>query len=169
MKPIASSQSGLLETSSQSYGTLGGNLTLAESRTLVDGTMSRLNINTVGNGNMHASSAAGLNATKTPGGQTVPPPTTGPEVTFGGPAPYDSSEIRMVTIIRQPDTPLGITAGRRETPGPNGRIFIDVVIERILSGSPIDKQKLLNVGDIVKEINGEPVGTHAHLRRYYCT
>ena len=167
MKAIASNQSGLLETTSQSYGTLqlgGGGLTLAESRTLADGSMSRMNINTVANGTVSASTATGFGATKASPGAGAPPPATSPEATLGGPAPYDSAEIRMVGITRHPDTPLGITAARRETPGPNGRIFVDVVIERILAGSPIDKQGMLHVGDIVKEINGEPVGARATLR-----
>ena len=166
MKAITSSPSGLLETSSQSYGTLqlgGGGLTLAESRTLVDGSMSRMNINTVANGTLSASTAAGFGATKPSPGATTPAPAAAPEATLGGPAPYDSAEIRMVGITRHPDTPLGITAARRETPGPNGRMFVDVVIERILAGSPIDKQGMLHVGDIVKEINGEPVGAPASL------
>lgn len=56
--------------------------------------------------------------------------------------------IRMVGIRKNPDESLGITV-RSEERG--------LVIARILAGSMIDKQGMLHVGDVIKEINGQEV------------
>lgn len=56
--------------------------------------------------------------------------------------------IRMVGIKKSPDESLGITVRSEQT---------GLVIARILAGSMIDKQGLLHVGDVVKEINGQEV------------
>ncbi|KAJ8267316.1 hypothetical protein COCON_G00124880 [Conger conger] len=40
----------------------------------------------------------------------------------------------------------------------------DLVIARILHGGMIDRQGLLHVGDVIKEVNGQDVGNPAHLQ-----
>ncbi|XP_071943650.1 protein PALS2-like isoform X2 [Antedon mediterranea] len=56
--------------------------------------------------------------------------------------------IRMVGVRKTDSEPLGITLKVEDG---------DVVISRILQGGMIDKQGLLNVGDVIKEINGRDV------------
>ncbi|XP_033101761.1 MAGUK p55 subfamily member 6-like isoform X2 [Anneissia japonica] len=56
--------------------------------------------------------------------------------------------IRMVGVRKTDSEPLGITLKIEDG---------DVVISRILQGGMIDKQGLLNVGDVIKEINGRDV------------
>ncbi|XP_064646404.1 protein PALS2-like isoform X2 [Lineus longissimus] len=68
-------------------------------------------------------------------------------------APADA--IRMVGIRKAADEPLGITV-RVD----NG----DVYIARILTGSFIERQGLLHVGDLIKEVNGQPVSTTEQLQ-----
>ena len=76
------------------------------------------------------------------------------------PLPYYASPpidaIRMVGIKKLNDEPLGITVRVNE----NG----DLEIARIMHGGMIDKQGLLHEGDIIKEINGEPVTTPEDLQ-----
>lgn len=70
-----------------------------------------------------------------------------PVETFPGlVAPTDA--IRMVGIRKNAEEPLGITV-RKEVEG--------LVIARILTGSMIERQGLLHVGDVIKEINGQEV------------
>lgn len=64
--------------------------------------------------------------------------------------------IRMIGIRKVNDEPLGITVRVNE----NG----DLEIARIMHGGMIDKQRLLHEGDIIKEINGEPVNTPEELQ-----
>lgn len=60
--------------------------------------------------------------------------------------PIQSTDaIRMVGIRKKPEENLGITVKCEE----NG-----LTVARILAGNMIDKQGLLHVGDIIKEING---------------
>ncbi|CAG0891564.1 unnamed protein product [Darwinula stevensoni] len=61
---------------------------------------------------------------------------------------------RMVGLRKLPSEPLGITV-RSE----NGNL----VIARILGGGMIDRQGLLSVGDVIKEVNGTPVSTAEEL------
>lgn len=56
--------------------------------------------------------------------------------------------IRMVGLNKSPNESLGLTLKQQ---GGN------IVVARIMKGSMIDKQGLLNVGDIIKEVNGQPV------------
>ena len=76
------------------------------------------------------------------------------------PLPYYASPpvdaIRMIGIRKLNDEPLGITVRVNE----NG----DLEIARIMHGGMIDKQGLLHEGDIIKEINGEPVSTPEELQ-----
>ncbi len=76
------------------------------------------------------------------------------------PLPYYASPpidaIRMIGIRKLNDEPLGITVRVNE----NG----DLEIARIMHGGMIDKQGLLHEGDIIKEINGEPVATPEELQ-----
>ncbi|MBN3274509.1 MPP6 protein, partial [Polyodon spathula] len=63
--------------------------------------------------------------------------------------PADS--VRMIGIRKKAGEPLGVTF-RVE----NG----DLVIARILHGGMIDRQGLLHVGDVIKELNGRGVGNN---------
>jgi hypothetical protein len=76
------------------------------------------------------------------------------------PLPYYASPpidaVRMIGIRKVNDEPLGITVRVNE----NG----DLEIARIMRGGLIDKQGLLHDGDIIKEINGEPVSTPEELQ-----
>ena len=76
------------------------------------------------------------------------------------PLPYYASPpidaVRMIGIRKVNDEPLGITVRVNE----NG----DLEIARIMHGGMIDKQGLLHEGDIIKEINGEPVFTPEELQ-----
>jgi len=58
--------------------------------------------------------------------------------------------IRVVGLTKTSVEPLGITLGKHKDQC--------IYIQRILYGSMVEKQGLLNVGDVIKEINGEPVG-----------
>ncbi|XP_046860400.1 protein PALS2-like [Xenia sp. Carnegie-2017] len=56
--------------------------------------------------------------------------------------------IRMVGLNKSPNESLGLTLKQRDG---------NIVVARIIKGSQIDKQELLNVGDIIKEVNGQAV------------
>ncbi|KAG1948813.1 MAGUK p55 subfamily [Pimephales promelas] len=59
--------------------------------------------------------------------------------------------VRMIGIRKKAGEPLGVTF--RMDKG-------DLVIARILHGGLIDRQGLLHVGDIIKEVNGKDVGNN---------
>ncbi|KAJ8290667.1 hypothetical protein GJAV_G00016100 [Gymnothorax javanicus] len=62
-----------------------------------------------------------------------------------------ADSIRMIGIRKKTGEPLGVTF--RVEKG-------DLVIARILHGGMIDRQGLLHVGDIIKEVNGHDVGSN---------
>ncbi|XP_069814879.1 protein PALS2 isoform X3 [Dendropsophus ebraccatus] len=64
-------------------------------------------------------------------------------------APVDA--IRMVGIHKRAGEPLGVTFKVENN---------NLVIARILHGGMIDRQGLLHVGDIIKEVNGHEVGNN---------
>lgn len=64
--------------------------------------------------------------------------------------------IRVVGLRRVENKPLGFTVEI------NSQNFLSVA--RILSGGIIDKQGLLNTGDVILEINGIPVSTPEALQ-----
>jgi hypothetical protein len=64
--------------------------------------------------------------------------------------------MRVIGIRKMNDEPLGITVKIND--------FGDLEITRILHGGMIDKQGLLHEGDLIKEINGEPVYTPEELQ-----
>ncbi|KAK3083361.1 hypothetical protein FSP39_020764, partial [Pinctada imbricata] len=66
-----------------------------------------------------------------------------------------SDQVRLVGIRREQNAPLGITVKIDE--------HAELKVARILAGSMIDKQGLLHVNDIIKEVNGIPVCTPEHL------
>ncbi|XP_025093286.1 MAGUK p55 subfamily member 6-like isoform X1 [Pomacea canaliculata] len=66
-----------------------------------------------------------------------------------------AEQVRFVNIHKSQNEPLGITVKLDEKD--------DLVIARILQGSLIDKQGLLHVNDIVREVNGIPVCTPEQL------
>ncbi|XP_036395247.1 MAGUK p55 subfamily member 6a isoform X1 [Megalops cyprinoides] len=62
-----------------------------------------------------------------------------------------SDSVRMIGIRKKTGEPLGVTF--RVEKG-------DLVIARILHGGMIDRQGLLHVGDVIKEVNGHDVGSN---------
>ncbi|XP_062846242.1 MAGUK p55 subfamily member 6b [Trichomycterus rosablanca] len=59
--------------------------------------------------------------------------------------------VRMIGIRKKAGEPLGVTFRVEKD---------DLVIARILHGGMIDRQGLLHVGDIIKEVNGQEVGSN---------
>ncbi|XP_054449225.1 MAGUK p55 subfamily member 2 isoform X1 [Pteronotus mesoamericanus] len=79
----------------------------------------------------------------------TPPPSPGLDPTFSNqPVPPDA--VRMVGIRKTAGEHLGVTF--RVEGG-------ELVIARILHGGMVAQQGLLHVGDIIKEVNGHPVGS----------
>lgn len=66
-----------------------------------------------------------------------------------------ADHIRLVSIKKDKTTSLGITVKIDEN--------YNLRIARVLAGSVIDKQGMLHVGDIIKEVNGIPVATPEQL------
>ncbi|XP_051520630.1 protein PALS2-like isoform X2 [Myxocyprinus asiaticus] len=64
---------------------------------------------------------------------------------------FQADAVRMIGIRKKAGEPLGVTF--RMDKG-------DLVIARILHGGLIDRQGLLHVGDIIKEVNGKDVGNN---------
>jgi S1-C subfamily serine protease len=58
--------------------------------------------------------------------------------------------IKMVGIRKKPNEPLGLTVEIDE--------YNQLVVARIIAGGMIDRQGLLNAGDVILEVNG--VGVH---------
>ncbi|KAG5843138.1 hypothetical protein ANANG_G00185290 [Anguilla anguilla] len=59
--------------------------------------------------------------------------------------------VRMIGIRKKAGEPLGVTLRVERD---------DLVIARILHGGMIDRQGLLHVGDVIKEVNGQDVGNN---------
>lgn len=64
--------------------------------------------------------------------------------------------IRMVGLRRNPNEPLGLTVEIDE--------HSQLVVARILAGGMIDRQALLQPGDVILEVNGVPVSTPEGLQ-----
>lgn len=64
--------------------------------------------------------------------------------------------IKMVGIRKNPNEPLGLTVKEDD--------FNQLVVARILSGGMIDRQGLLNPGDVILEVNGVGVNTPEDLQ-----
>lgn len=58
--------------------------------------------------------------------------------------------IKMVGIRKKPNEPLGLTVEVDE--------YSQLIVARIIAGGMIDRQGLLNPGDVILEVNG--VGVH---------
>ncbi|XP_066263298.1 protein PALS2-like isoform X9 [Branchiostoma lanceolatum] len=91
----------------------------------------------------------------------TPPPSpvqlsSPPPPAYNGMAPGDA--IRMVGIRKSEGEPLGVTLKVE-----NG----ELVIARIMHGGMIDRQGLLHVGDIIKEINGKDVSNSPEALQDY--
>ncbi|KAK7111632.1 protein PALS2-like [Littorina saxatilis] len=72
------------------------------------------------------------------------------------PPVYNSAEqVRLISIRKSPSEPLGITVKLDEKD--------ELVVARILQGCLIDKQGLLHVDDVVREVNEIPVFTPEQL------
>ena len=71
---------------------------------------------------------------------------------------YLQEDIRQADTIGPPIRVIGLTKSRNEPLGVHiGKHFDGCIyIKRILPGTLVEKQGLLSVGDIIKEINGEP-------------
>ncbi|XP_030639148.1 MAGUK p55 subfamily member 6a [Chanos chanos] len=78
------------------------------------------------------------------------PPVAANSVSARSPCLMSPDAIRMVSIQKKAGEPLGVTF--RVEGG-------DLVIARILHGSMIDRQGMLHTGDVIKEVNGRPVGS----------
>lgn len=59
--------------------------------------------------------------------------------------------IKMVGIRKMPNEPLGLTVELDE--------YNQLIVARIISGGMIDRQGLLNAGDVILEVNG--IGVHS--------
>lgn len=65
-------------------------------------------------------------------------------------SPRKGPPLRVVGLTKNAGDPLGISLAKHA----DGCIYI----QRIMRGTLVDKQGLFNVGDVIKEVNGEPVG-----------
>ncbi|XP_016407254.1 MAGUK p55 subfamily member 6-like [Sinocyclocheilus rhinocerous] len=82
--------------------------------------------------------------------EAPPPPEVTNEAAVNN-ALMQADAVRMIGIRKKAGEPLGVTF--RMDKG-------DLVIARILHGGLIDRQGLLHVGDIIKEVNGKDVGNN---------
>lgn len=64
--------------------------------------------------------------------------------------------IKMVGIRKKPNEPLGLTVELDE--------FNQLKVARIISGGTIDRQGLLNAGDVILEVNGIRVHSPEELQ-----
>lgn len=64
--------------------------------------------------------------------------------------------IKMVGIRKNPDEPLGLTVELDE--------YDQLIVARILAGGTIDRQGLLNAGDVILEVNGVRVNSPEELQ-----
>lgn len=64
--------------------------------------------------------------------------------------------IKMVGIRKNPNEPLGLTVELDE--------YNQLIVARILTGGMIDRQGLLNAGDVILEVNGVGVNSPEELQ-----
>ena len=64
--------------------------------------------------------------------------------------------IKMVGLRKNPNEPLGLTVEVDD--------HSQLVVARIISGGTIDRQGLLNTGDVILEVNGTPVRSPEELQ-----
>ncbi|KAM4725276.1 MAGUK p55 subfamily member 6b isoform 1-T3 [Anableps anableps] len=81
----------------------------------------------------------------------VPPPAETANDAAVNSALMQADAVRMIGIRKKAGEPLGVTFRVEKD---------DLVIARILHGGMIDRQGLLHVGDIIKEVNGKDVGNN---------
>ncbi|KAF7668483.1 hypothetical protein LDENG_00010090 [Lucifuga dentata] len=81
----------------------------------------------------------------------VPPPPEMVNDAAVNNALMQADAVRMIGIRKKAGEPLGVTFRVEKD---------DLVIARILHGGMIDRQGLLHVGDIIKEVNGKDVGNN---------
>ncbi|KAL2080438.1 hypothetical protein ACEWY4_024231 [Coilia grayii] len=82
----------------------------------------------------------------------APPPQDMTNDALVNSALMQADAVRMIGIRKKAGEPLGVTFRVEKE---------DLVIARILHGGLIDRQGLLHVGDIIKEVNGKDVGNSA--------
>ncbi|XP_010891306.1 MAGUK p55 subfamily member 6b isoform X2 [Esox lucius] len=82
--------------------------------------------------------------------EAVPPAELSNEAKVNS-ALMQADAVRMIGIRKKAGEPLGVTFRVEKD---------DLVIARILHGGMIDRQGLLHVGDIIKEVNGRDVGNN---------
>ncbi|XP_048085825.1 MAGUK p55 subfamily member 6b isoform X2 [Alosa alosa] len=81
----------------------------------------------------------------------APPPQDMSNDALVNSALMQADAVRMIGIRKKAGEPLGVTFRVEKD---------DLVIARILHGGMIDRQGLLHVGDIIKEVNGKDVGNN---------
>ncbi|XP_011479148.1 MAGUK p55 subfamily member 6 isoform X2 [Oryzias latipes] len=81
----------------------------------------------------------------------VPPPAELSNEAAVNSALMQADAVRMIGIRKKAGEPLGVTFRVEKD---------ELVIARILHGGMIDRQGLLHVGDIIKEVNGKDVGNN---------
>ncbi|XP_077363888.1 MAGUK p55 subfamily member 6b isoform X2 [Festucalex cinctus] len=81
----------------------------------------------------------------------VPPPAEMANDAAVNSALMQADAVRMIGIRKKAGEPLGVTFRVEKD---------ELVIARILHGGMIDRQGLLHVGDIIKEVNGKDVGNN---------
>ncbi|XP_031441971.1 MAGUK p55 subfamily member 6b isoform X2 [Clupea harengus] len=81
----------------------------------------------------------------------APPPPDMTNEALVNSALMQADAVRMIGIRKKAGEPLGVTFRVEKD---------DLVIARILHGGMIDRQGLLHVGDIIKEVNGKDVGNN---------
>ncbi|PRD27864.1 UNVERIFIED_CONTAM: Mpp6 [Trichonephila clavipes] len=86
--------------------------------------------------------------------ETTPLIPVTPSLQYNGPT-HTTEAIRMVGIRKTDEEPLGITVRNEDD---------CLVIARILAGGIVDRQGLLNVGDIIIEVNGIEVHSPLELQ-----
>ncbi|XP_030644802.1 MAGUK p55 subfamily member 6b [Chanos chanos] len=80
-----------------------------------------------------------------------PPPPESTSDALVNSAFMQADAVRMIGIRKKAGEPLGVTFRVEKD---------ELVIARILHGGMIDRQGLLHVGDIIKEVNGKEVGSN---------
>uniref|UniRef100_A0AAY4BFN5 Membrane palmitoylated protein 2 n=1 Tax=Denticeps clupeoides TaxID=299321 RepID=A0AAY4BFN5_9TELE len=81
----------------------------------------------------------------------APPPPEATNEALVNSALMQADAVRMIGIRKKAGEPLGVTFRVEKD---------DLIIARILHGGMIDRQGLLHVGDIIKEVNGRDVGNN---------
>lgn len=69
---------------------------------------------------------------------------------------------RQVSILKDPNEPLGFTVAREYVTQYDKQM---IMVERVMQDSPVDKQGVFQVGDLITEINEQPLESPEALQR----